>query len=360
MGATVYGVLKPLLFSLRPADAHGVAMAALAPLEFFTPLRAAFRVPFRVDARLGVQTMGLAFPNPIGIAGGLDKNADRARAFSALGFGHVELGTVTARPQRSNPPPNMFRLPADRALINRLGFPNEGAETVARRILARRKGIKIPLGVSIGKSRDVPFDRALDDYWTSFEAVRHVADFVVVNVSSPNTKDLRAMQQASIARPLFESLVAARGPSGPPLLVKIAPDLPDDAIDAVVSEAMAAGFAGIVATNSTVSRDHLATPRAVIDAIGPGGLSGKPLFARALTVVQRVRQRVGPHATVIGVGGVDSTESALAMLRVGADLVQIYTGLVYEGPLLAQTIAKGMLAQMEAAGVTSIHALRTS
>lgn len=294
--------------------------------------------------------MGLVFPNPIGVAAGLDKNADRPRALAALGFGHVELGTVTAEAQGPNPPPNLFRLPADRALVNRLGFPNEGAKKVGARVLERKAGITVPVGISIGKSRSVPLDpleAALEDYVTSFDAVRSAADFVVVNVSSPNTKDLRALQAADMARHLFGALMKR---ASLPLLVKIAPDLPDDAVDAICLEADRAGLAGVVATNTTISREGLATRSAEIERIGAGGLSGEPLFPRALAVVERARARLGPKACVIGVGGVHDPESTLAMLRAGADLVQLYTGFVYEGPSLPRTIVRGLARHMDAEG----------
>lgn len=368
----MYTLLRPLLFALDPTRAHAVAMAALGPVEHLGPLRSMLEGALRpADPRLAVRTMGLTFPTPVGLAAGLDKNADRARAFASLGFGHVELGTVTAQAQGPNPPPNLFRLPADRALVNRLGFPNEGAAHVAQRIAARRAGVGVPIGLSIGKSRSVPLEPlagVLDDYRASFRAVRDVADFVVVNISSPNTKDLRAMQAADVARPLFETLMeeAARatpasssrgGPKALPLLVKIAPDLADEAIDAIVDEAKRAGLAGVVATNTTISREGLATPDEVVETIGAGGLSGKPLFPRALSVVKRVRARLGPDACVIGVGGIDSAETALAMMRVGADLVQVYTGFIYQGPMLPRAIARGLLQRMDAEGASSLHDL---
>jgi dihydroorotate dehydrogenase len=299
------------------------------------------------------------FPTPIGLAAGLDKNAERACALAALGFGHVELGTVTAQAQGPNPPPNLFRLTADHALVNRLGFPNEGAARVAARIAARKKGIGVPVGVSIGKSRSVPIESAREDYLASFRAVRPVADFVVVNVSSPNTKDLRAMQAVEIARPLFDALVA-EADGRVPILVKIAPDLPDDAIDAVCDAAKSAGLAGVVATNTTISRERLVTPKATTERIGPGGLSGRPLSARALVVVRRARARLGASACVIGVGGIDSVESASAMLEAGADLVQIYTGFIYRGPFLPRKIARGLIARESMASAESVASTRSS
>lgn len=357
----MYALLKPLLFALDPTTAHRIAMEALLPLEHVGLVRAAVGAALQPsDPRLAVTAMGLTFPSPIGLAAGLDKNGDRARAFAALGFGHVELGTITAEAQGPNPPPNLFRLPLDHALVNRLGFPNEGAAAVTARIAKRCSSMKVPVGVSIGKSRSVAFeegklDAVLDDYLVSFRAAKRVADFIVVNVSSPNTKDLRALQAADVARPLFEALVKEKGAT--PVLVKIAPDLEDSAIDALVDEAMRAGLAGVVATNTTIARKDLNTPAATVEAIGAGGLSGRPLFTRALAVVKRVRARVGPKPCVIGVGGVDSTETALAMLRTGADLVQAYTGFIYKGPFMPSGIAKGLLRKMEEEGAKSLAEL---
>ncbi|MCW5831715.1 MAG: quinone-dependent dihydroorotate dehydrogenase [Labilithrix sp.] len=352
----MYALLRPLLFSLDPARAHAVAMTSLAPVEHVAPLRAIVRGAFSVrDPRLEVRKMGLVFPNPVGVAAGFDKNGERALALEALGFGHVELGTVTAEAQGPNPPPNLFRLPADKALVNRLGFPNQGAKAVGERVRARKAGARVPIGLSIGKSRSVPLeplDGALADYVASFDAVRAAADFVVENVSSPNTKDLRALQAADVARHLFAALTSRA--EGLPLLVKIAPDLADDAVDAICVEADRAGLAGVVATNTTVSRAGLATSAAELERIGAGGLSGQPLFPRALAVVKRARQRLGPSACVIGVGGVHGTESALAMLRAGADLVQVYTSFVYEGPLLPRTIARGLAKEMDAEGAKAL------
>jgi dihydroorotate dehydrogenase len=370
----MYALLRPLLFSLDPSRAHGVAMAALGPVEHVGFVRslvaslAAGRVTR--DERLEVRKMGLVFPNPLGVAAGLDKNGERARALAALGFGHVELGTVTAEAQGPNPPPNMFRLPADQALVNRLGFPNEGAEVVAQRVRERRANglVKVPVGISIGKSRSValePLDDALADYVKSFRAVREAADFIVVNISSPNTKDLRALQAAEMARHLFAALMkenaaGAGGGRAKPLLVKIAPDLSDSDVDAICTEADRAGLAGVVATNTTTLRANLATSKEEIDRIGAGGLSGQPLFPRALAVVKRVRARLGPDACVIGVGGIHGTESALAMLRSGADVIQVYTSFVYEGPFLPRRIGRGILRVLEEENASTLRDLVTS
>jgi dihydroorotate dehydrogenase len=338
----MYALLRPLLFALDPTTAHHAAMTALGPVEHVAPLRALVRTMLAVrDPKLEVRKMGLVFSTPLGVAAGLDKNGERARALAALGFGHVELGTVTAEAQGPNPPPNLFRLPADGALVNRLGFPNAGAAVVGKRVLARRSGVRVPIGMSIGKSRSVALDAALPDYVASIREVREAADFIVVNISSPNTKDLRALQAADTARALFEALMPET--AGRPLLVKIAPDLPDDAIDAICTEADRAGLAGVVATNTTIARTGLSTPPEEVERIGAGGLSGLPLFARSLSVVKRVRARLGPEACVIGVGGIRSVDSAHAMLQAGADLIQVYTGFVYEGPFLPRAIARGLL-----------------
>ena len=291
--------------------------------------------------------MGLIFPSPIGLAGGFDKNATRARALAALGFGHLEVGTLTAHAQDANPEPNLFRLPNDRALVNRLGFPNQGAERVVARLQARGK-IGVPLGVSIGKSRVVsvePIEGAIDDYLASFRAARRVADFVVVNVSSPNTKDLRAMQGAKLARSLLGAISEEneRGPRKVPLLVKIAPDLSDAEIDELCRVALEVGFSGVVATNTTIARANLTTTEETIQTIGTGGLSGPPLRARALDVVRRVRTVLGKGPCVIGVGGVERGDDALALLRAGADLVQLYTGFIYRGPLAAWSIGRELV-----------------
>ncbi len=360
----MYALVRPLLFALGPHAAHELGMAALAPLEYLAPLRAIVRsilAPRRES--LVVRTMGLTFPSPIGLAAGFDKNALRPRALAALGFGHLELGTVTAIAQPPNPSPNLFRLPIDRAIINRLGFPNEGADVVMRRLSRRggALGVGVPVGVSIGKSRAVgiePLDAAIADYVASFRAVRQEADFVVVNVSSPNTKDLRALQDAALARNLLGAL-ARENEVGRrvPLLVKIAPDLEDEALDALLSVVRELALDGVVATNTTVSRVGLATPTSQIESIGAGGLSGPPLGARALDVVRRARAVLGKDATIFGVGGIASADDVLAFVRAGANLVQLYTAFVYRGPLFASRLARELQGALESEGVKRIAEL---
>jgi dihydroorotate dehydrogenase len=382
--ATMYRwALRPLLFLLPPGAAHALAFGGLAPVEYLAPLRALTRAVLAPphDPRIVVHAMGLEFATPVGLAGGFDKNALRPRALGALGFGHLELGTLTAQAQAASPAPSMFRLPADRALVNRLGFPNEGAARVAARIAARgvaRGAAGFPIGISIGKSRVVPIEPiegAIADYVESFTAVRQAASFVVVNVSSPNTKDLRAMQGADIARALFRALAAkneemALGRDGTsaatprrgrdlgrppvPLLVKVAPDLSDAQLEALLAVVEEEKLAGVVATNTTTTREGLASDSRAVEQIGDGGLSGPPLRARALEVVRRVRARLGRGVTVIGVGGVERAEDAMALVRAGADLVQLYTGFVYEGPGTPGRIARGLARMVEREGAKSI------
>jgi len=357
----MYGVLRSLLFTLPPNLAHALALAALWPVEHLAPLRAAVRAAAHTpdDPRLAVEIMGLRFPSPIGLAAGFDKNARRIRALAALGFGHLELGTVTARPQNANPRPNLFRLPTDRALVNRLGFPNEGARRVAPRLQAVRGSVRVPVGVSIGKSRAVPVD-ALDeviaDYAEALDCVRPFVDFVVVNVSSPNTEGLRTLQGREHAHALLSALKQRAG-SSCRLLVKISSDLDEAQLDRLVSVVQAVAVDGVVAVNTTVSRNGLRTPRERLERVGAGGLSGPPLKSVAVATVQRVRARLGKGAAIVGVGGVESGDDAIALLGAGANLVQLYTALVYQGPFVAARIGRELLQVLAREGVEQISAL---
>jgi dihydroorotate dehydrogenase len=361
----VYALVRPLLFALDPGTAHALGMAALAPLEHVGALRAMARAMFAPRReRLVVKTMGLTFPSPIGIAAGFDKNARRARALAALGFGHIELGTVTALAQDPNPAPNMFRLPADRAIVNRLGFPNEGALAVMRRFASQggARAVGVPVGVSIGKSRAVgiePLAPAIADYVSSFRAAREEADFVVANVSSPNTKDLRALQGAELARELLSALVRENEEGRRVrLLVKVAPDLADSDLDALLGVVNELRLDGVVATNTTISRRGLASDAEGVAAVGAGGLSGPPLRARALEVVRAARERLGPERTIVGVGGIETADDVLAFVRAGADLVQMYTGFVYGGPLVAARMARELDQRLAGMGVGRVAELR--
>ncbi|WP_148614971.1 quinone-dependent dihydroorotate dehydrogenase [Nocardioides rubriscoriae] len=302
-----------------------------------------------------VVAMGLTFPHPLGLAAGFDKNAVGIDALGALGFGHVEIGTVTGQAQPGNPRPRLFRLVADRAVVNRMGFNNDGAEAVAARLAARAAtrvtgGDTGPvLGVNIGKTKVVPEDdeaAVLADYGLSTRLLAPHADYLVVNVSSPNTPGLRSLQAVDRLGPLLSHVRrVADGVSTTrvPLLVKIAPDLADDDVLAVADLATELGLDGIVATNTTISRDGLRSHPGEIAEVGAGGLSGRPLAARSLEVLRLLRGRVGPDLTLVGVGGISTVEDARERLSAGADLLQAYTAFIYEGPLWPRRIAKGLV-----------------
>ena len=304
------------------------------------------------DPVLRVRALGLEFPGPLGLAAGFDKDARGTRGLGALGFGFVEVGTVTARAQPGNPRPRMFRLSADRALVNRMGFNNAGAAAAAARLRgrARRDGARRGpvVGVNIGKTRAVPDEEAAADYAASARAVAGVADYVVVNVSSPNTPGLRDLQAADRLRPVLvavrEALDAAAGagPARVPLLVKIAPDLADADVDAVADLALELGLDGIIATNTTVSRDGLASPPSRWRRPGRAGCPGRRCGERALAVLVRLRARAGDRLVLIAAGGIETPDDAWERLRAGATLVQAYTGFIYGGPLWPRRMHAGL------------------
>jgi dihydroorotate dehydrogenase len=311
------------------------------------------------DPALRVRALGLDFPGPLGLAAGFDKDARGTRGLAALGFGFVEVGTVTARAQPGNPRPRMFRLTADRALVNRMGFNNDGAAAAAAELRRSRAG-RSPagrrgpvVGVNIGKTRAVPDAEAAADYAASARAVAAVADYVVVNVSSPNTPGLRDLQAAERLRPVLVSvrsaLDASAGGRRVPLLVKIAPDLADADVDAVADLALELGLDGIIATNTTIARDGLASPPAEVAAAGAGGLSGPPLRDRSLAVLRRLRDRAGDRLVLVAAGGIETPDDAWERLRAGATLVQAYTGFVYGGPLWPRRMHAGLAERMRSA-----------
>jgi dihydroorotate dehydrogenase len=293
-----------------------------------------------------VSALGLTFPNVLGLAAGFDKNAVGIDGLGALGFGHVEVGTVTGEAQPGNPRPRLFRLPADRAVVNRMGFNNDGAEAVARRLAARGRRSGPVLGVNIGKSKVVPEDEAVRDYEKSARLLAPYADYLVVNVSSPNTPGLRNLQAVEKLEPILTAVqrLAALDDRRVPLLVKIAPDLADDDVLEVADLALSIGLDGIIATNTTISREGLRTPASRVEEIGAGGLSGAPLTERALAVMRLLRERVGPDLCLVGVGGITTVADAQARLEAGATLLQGYTAFVYEGPLWPRRIVRGVQA----------------
>ncbi len=320
---------------LDPERAHHVGMAAIRTAR---PALARRGLPGRP-----VHALGLEFPNVLGLAAGFDKNAMAIDALSGLGFGHVEVGTVTGRAQPGNPQPRLFRLPNDRAVVNRMGFNNDGAAAVAERLASRSRRLdkldeRPVLGVNIGKTKVVPEDdeaAVLDDYGRSARLLAPHADYLVVNVSSPNTPGLRSLQAVDRLRPLLDHVrtVSDRAAGrAVPLLVKIAPDLADDDVVAVADLVLEVGLDGVVATNTTISRDGLRSHPDQVAAIGAGGLSGRPLAGRATAVTRLLRERLGPEPTLIGVGGISTVDDARDRLEAGADLLQAYTAFVYEGP----------------------------
>jgi dihydroorotate dehydrogenase len=357
-GETLYRLLFRVVLRRLPAEtAHraGFALIRVAGVAGAAGMLRRWLGPR--DPVLRVRALGLEFPGPLGLAAGFDKDARATAGLGALGFGFVEAGTVTARAQPGNPRPRMFRLPADRALVNRMGFNNDGAAAAAARLRRRRPGGPV-VGVNIGKTRAVPDQEAAADYAASARAVADVADYVVVNVSSPNTPGLRDLQAADRLRPVLvavrEALDAATGSAGAgyrrvPLLVKIAPDLAEPDVDAVADLAVELGLDGIIATNTTVSRDGLASSAAEVAAAGAGGLSGPPLRAPALAVLRRLRERAGDRLVLIAAGGIETPDDACERLAAGATLVQAYTGFIYGGPLWPRRMHAGLARRARAA-----------
>jgi dihydroorotate dehydrogenase len=321
-----------------PEKAHHAAFRAIRAAQPVTRMVGARRN--RVGGRGTTRVMGLEFPGVLGLAAGFDKNAVGIDALANLGFGFIEIGTVTGEPQPGNPRPRLARLPADRAVVNRMGFNNDGAEVVARRLAARRlertgRRPGVPLGINIGKTKVVPEEDAVQDYEKSTTLLTPYADYLVVNVSSPNTPGLRDLQAVDRLEPLLRAVRSradALSDRHVPLLVKIAPDLGDDDVLAVADLATALGLDGIVATNTTITRDGLSSTPRQVEAAGTGGLSGRPLRARATDVMRLLRGRVGHDMVLIGVGGITTLDDAVERLEAGADLLQAYTAFIYEGP----------------------------
>jgi dihydroorotate dehydrogenase len=311
------------------------------------------------DPVLRVRAFGRELPGPLGLAAGFDKDAVGVCAFGALGFAFVEVGTVTAEPQSGNPRPRLFRLPADRALINRMGFNNHGAAVVAARLRSRpRPGSGLVVGANIGKTKVTRQSAAAADYAHSAQLLTPAADYLVINVSSPNTPGLRDLQAVSELRPLIAAVQDASQSAGHgniPLLVKIAPDLADEDLDAVADLALELGLAGIIATNTTVSRDHLTSSAAEIGAAGAGGLSGPPLRPRALHVLQRLRARVGDRLVLVAAGGIETPDDAWERIRAGATLLEGYTGFIYGGPAWPRRVHRGLAVRAREAGFASVQ-----
>ncbi|BDU72984.1 quinone-dependent dihydroorotate dehydrogenase [Mesoterricola silvestris] len=332
-----YALLRPLIFRMNPEMAHHAA---------FTLGGVAQRVPGvlgltrslcgQPDPGLAREVLGLRFPSPVGLAAGLDKGAELLPLWKALGFGFVEIGTVTPRPQAGNPKPRVFRFPEENLILNRMGFNSEGAEVVARRLKRRPAGLVV--GGNIGKNKETPEEEALKDYEAAFRAIAPLVDYVALNISSPNTPGLRRLQAPEQLKPLLEGVLALRKDLAlerQPLLVKLAPDLDARELDATVDVIVASGVTGLIATNTTLDRNIVSEMnRAKVDALGMGGLSGRGLKIKAREIHRQVLSRIPPHIKLMACGGIGSGEDAAVALQDGAALVQIYSSLIFEGPML--------------------------
>jgi dihydroorotate dehydrogenase len=344
----VYGAVRRAFFLVPPERIHTWVFRALRGGTAPRPTRRALKEWLAPDDPVLESTVfGVRFRGPMGLAAGFDKNGVGLATWGALGFGYAEVGTVTAQAQPGNPPPRMFRLPEDRALLNRLGFNNDGAGELARRLA--RHTPDVPIGVNIGKTKSVPAERAVDDYRESARLVGPLAAYVVVNVSSPNTPGLRDLQAVESLRPI---LAAVRAETTTPVLVKIAPDLSDSDVDEIADLAVELGLAGIVATNTTVSRDGLATPG--VDRLGDGGISGPPVARRSAEVLRRLYRRVGDRLVLISVGGIESADDAWDRITSGASLLQGYTGFIYGGGLWAKQIHDGVARRLHEGRFSSL------
>jgi dihydroorotate dehydrogenase len=337
----IFRLIQPFLFRLDPERAHAVVLQLLRILGANAPLRSLLRGSIGAPSGSPVEVFGRTFPNPIGLAAGYDKDALAWRALGCLGFGHVEVGTVTPRAQPGNPRPRVFRLTAERSLINRLGFPSRGADFVVPRLRDRREGDPI-VGVNIGKQRDTALDDAIADYGGLISRFAPVADYLAVNVSSPNTPELRRLQHPDRLGPLLRALVARRDDEcaerSVPLLVKLSPDIDSAELDDVLGVIVEAGVDGVIATNTTTSREGLSNPR----SNETGGLSGAALTTASTRFVARVHRRVRDRLPIVACGGIMGAADVRAKLAAGAKLVQIYTGLVYGGPHLVRRILEDL------------------
>ena len=354
-------LVRPILFRLPAESAHEFALHSLTVALNSKIARRVAERRFQREPFGTLNRFGLEFRNPVGLAAGFDKNGTAAQALAALGFGFIEVGSVTSEAQPGNPRPRLFRLPRDRALINRAGFNNCGAAQLAENIKRRRPDCV--LGVNIGKSRSIAIEEAIPDYLASFEAVYGVADYIAVNVSSPNTPNLRELQRSEMLADLLNSLqqrneeLAFRDSLAQPkpLLLKIAPDLTASEIEAIVEVARGARIAGIIATNTTVSRNDLQTARKEVEAFGEGGLSGAPLRNRSNEVIAQIYRLTRGALPIIGVGGVFTAEDAWEKICAGASLIQLYTGFIYEGPSVARRINEGLAEILKHEGFGSLN-----
>jgi len=351
--------LRPILFRLPPETAHELALHSLGIIGTAT-VTSLVAPRYRSKSFGGLKRFGLNFPNPIGLAAGFDKDGIALPALSALGFGFIEAGTLTFHAQPGNPRPRLFRLPADKALINRAGFNNRGAAAFVERLKQHRPACV--LGVSIGKSKIAPLEDAVADYLASFEIVFPVADYVAINVSSPNTPQLRELQQTEQLSNLIKALQRRKSElekesnrSAPlPLLVKLAPDIQDEELASIVDTLLTLKIDGVIATNTTISRSNLSTNAAEVDSYGAGGLSGLPLRNRSTKMIAELFKLTKGQIPIVGVGGIFNAADAWEKICAGASLLQVYTGFIYEGPSIAKDINDGLLTIMERAQINHL------
>lgn len=332
-------VIRPLLFLLKPESAHHVALRLFNIFYKLPGAKSLLHNLFQLEYPLLVRhVMGLEFKNPVGLAAGFDKNARYVDEMEALGFGFIEIGTLTPKPQQGNPKPRLFRLYEDKSLVNRMGFNNEGVQAAVARLKKRKS--KILVGGNIGKNKVTPNENALEDYEKCFHALYDVVDYFTVNVSSPNTPDLRSLQEKEPLRKLLLHLknLNQQKPRPKPITLKIAPDLNNHQLDDIIEICLELRIDGIIATNTTIERERLKTDKQKIKQIGAGGLSGKAIRNRSTKVIRYIHQKSGGDIPIIGVGGIFTAKDALEKLKAGASLVQIYTGFIYEGPSLAKKI----------------------
>tara|TARA_B100000809_G_scaffold266886_1_gene332552 strand:- start:3417 stop:4457 length:1041 start_codon:yes stop_codon:yes gene_type:complete len=337
-------LIRPLLFLLSPEKVHHFTFSALKTLFKIPGVKGLFASLYQVnDKRLEREVFGLTFPNPVGLAAGFDKDARAIDELGELGFGFLEIGTITPIGQEGNPKPRLFRVIQDEAIINRMGFNNEGVEQAIKRLKKRKS--KVIIGGNIGKNKLTPNEKAFSDYEKSFNALFNYVDYFVVNVSSPNTPNLRELQEKEPLKQLLAGLkeINSKKSSPKPILLKIAPDLTNEQLDDIIEIVQEVKLDGVIATNTTVARDKLTTNWEKIEKIGAGGLSGKPLTKRSTEVVRYLSEKSNQSFPIIGVGGIMSVEDALEKLNAGASLIQLYSGFIYEGPALIKEINKALL-----------------
>ena len=352
-------LVRPILFHLPPETAHHLALKSLSLIKPINSIVANSCKPTRA---LPVELFGLTFPNPVGLAAGFDKDGVALTELAALGFGHIEAGTVTYHAQPGNPKPRLFRLPKDQALINRAGFNNQGAASLVEHVRSNRPNCV--LGVSIGKSKITPMENAIDDYVASFDLVYEVADYIAVNVSSPNTPHLRELQQAEQLHGLLTALqnrnrdlqLRNKRSRAMPLLVKLSPDLTTPELEMIIEVVQELKIDGVIATNTTIGRRNLQSSMQNINACGEGGLSGKPLASRSTEMIADLFRLARGKLPIIGVGGIFTAADAWEKIAAGASLVQLYTGFIYQGPCVAKAINDGLAMLIDQAGFENLEA----